>query len=221
MSRRRLAIAVVAVVLLVAALGLGALAWQRWSPPRSRLILADSDLALTGVSRPWRWIVVHHSATVSDTVDAMDREHRNKRGWDGIGYHFVIGNGKGQPLGEIRATWRWLDQREGAHAGIADYNQAGIGICLVGDCERNAPPSQQIERLAWLCANLIRLQPGLLPRPAVRLPQPEDHLAAIIGHRDVPGKATKCPGVHCDLRALRCRVAELLAPPAVTSATPP
>ena len=220
MSHRRLVIAAVAIVLIAAALGLGALAWQRWLPPRSALITTEHDLASETALRPWRWIVVHHSATGSGTIEGIDREHR-QRGWDGIGYHFLIGNGQGLALGEIRATGRWIDQREGAHAGIADYNQAGIGICLVGDCERNALPSEQFERLAWLCANLIRLQPSLLPPPAVRLPQPGDRLAAIIGHRDVPGKATKCPGVHCDLQTLRCRVAELLAPPTVTSATPP
>ncbi len=214
MIRRRWMVAGGVAVGLALAVVLGVLAWHRWAQPRTAPIASAADLAPAAAFRPWRWIVVHHSATASGSIAGIDREHR-QRGWDGIGYHFVIGNGQGLAPGEVRATARWIDQREGAHAGVTEYNQAGIGICLIGDCERDPPAPEQIDRLAWLCAGLIRLQPGLLR------PQPEDHLAAIIGHRDVPGKATKCPGVHCDVQALRCRVAELLAPPAVTSARPP
>src|ERR1043166_2961437 len=43
-------------------------------------------------ARPWRWIVIHHSATSAGGMAMFDREHKAK-GWDGVGYHFVIGNG--------------------------------------------------------------------------------------------------------------------------------
>ena len=50
--------------------------------------------------RPWRYIVIHHSATASGNAAEFDREHR-ARGWDGLGYHFVIDNGVGGPDGRV------------------------------------------------------------------------------------------------------------------------
>ena len=47
--------------------------------------------------RPWRYIVLHHSASASGNYDQIDGEHRKILGIDGCGYHFVIGNGIGQP----------------------------------------------------------------------------------------------------------------------------
>ena len=45
--------------------------------------------------RPWRYIVLHHSASASGNYDQIDGEHRKLLGIDGCGYHFVIGNGTG------------------------------------------------------------------------------------------------------------------------------
>ncbi|HHT9113865.1 MAG TPA: hypothetical protein ACFYD0_11140, partial [Candidatus Wunengus sp. YC65] len=52
--------------------------------------------------RDWRYIVVHHSATSSGNAAEFDKYHRRKKGWEnGLGYHFVIGNGNGTPDGKI------------------------------------------------------------------------------------------------------------------------
>src|SRR5205823_9925777 len=40
----------------------------------------------------WYWIVIHHSATPTSGAAAIDKMHR-ARGFDELGYHFVIGNG--------------------------------------------------------------------------------------------------------------------------------
>ena len=45
--------------------------------------------------RPWKYIVLHHSAHPSGSYDQIDGEHRKVLGYDGCGYHFVIGNGNG------------------------------------------------------------------------------------------------------------------------------
>ncbi|GAH80957.1 unnamed protein product, partial [marine sediment metagenome] len=37
--------------------------------------------------RPWRWIVIHHSASESGSAATFDQWHR-ARGWDELGYHF-------------------------------------------------------------------------------------------------------------------------------------
>ena len=45
--------------------------------------------------RRWRGITIHHSATHSGNAAQFDRIHKNSNGWDGLGYHFVIDNGRG------------------------------------------------------------------------------------------------------------------------------
>jgi hypothetical protein len=105
--------------------------------------------------REWKYIVLHHTATPTGDVDSIDREHKQRkdsrgRPWRGIGYHFVIGNG--QPLGNgaIEPTFRWQQQLPGAHSGDREHNDAGIGICLVGDFNRAPPREEQIVALVKL-----------------------------------------------------------------------
>src|SRR5262249_43225647 len=57
--------------------------------------------------RPWRYIVLHHSASAVGNYDEIDREHRKQLGYDGCGYHFVIGNGNGSGDGQIEVARRW------------------------------------------------------------------------------------------------------------------
>src|SRR5262245_58451468 len=54
----------------------------------------------TTKTRDWKYIVVHHTATESGSVDTIHESHlknkdKNGNPWLGIGYHFVIGNGSG------------------------------------------------------------------------------------------------------------------------------
>ena len=169
--------------------GAGAIAWRAIAPPL--------DMPM----HPWRWIVIHHSGFHSGDTAGIDASHVRDRGWEGIGYHFVIGNGQPMPRGRVEATWRWKQQYHGAHAGPgpqqAPYNQDGIGICVIGDYDHETMDPLVEERLVELCALLIEHVPGLTP-------------ARIIGHRDVPGKATDCPGRNVDIDRLRFLVTEEL-----------
>lgn len=157
------------------------LTWEQIAPPPTQSL------------HPWKWILIHHSATNAGDSQSFDASHVHDRGWDGIGYHFVIGNGRHMPLGRIDATFRWLHQMHGAHAGVDAYNQEGIGICLVGDFNRDAPDIFQEQRLVELCVMLLKHIPSL-------------SINAIIGHRDVPGKATACPGQYLNMDGLRQRI---------------
>lgn len=181
----------------------GWIAWQLWgSGDRSREPITWEGLAPppTVAMRPWNAIVIHHSGSRRDTTASIDRWHR-KRGWDGIGYHFVIGNGREMAAGQIDPTFRWWQQREGAHAGSSPLskplNEAGIGICLIGNFNEDQPEDYQLRRLVELCATLIQHLPGLTP-------------ASIIGHRDVPGKETDCPGKLFDVERVRFLVRQRL-----------
>jgi N-acetylmuramoyl-L-alanine amidase len=64
----------------------------------------------------------------------------------------------------------------GAH--VKGHNRGTIGICLMGDFERERPTVAALAALAAVRAKLI---PGAEGRP-------------LLGHRDHSGQATACPG---------------------------
>jgi hypothetical protein len=143
---------------------------------------------IEGEVRPWKYVVFHHSATESGSVASLDAAHRQRldtegRPWRGIGYHFVIGNGHGLGDGTIATTFRWREQLEGAHAGIAEFNQWGIGICLVGDLEQSPPTRRQVAAARQL-VRLLQQAFGLRDQDLCR-------------HGDL--KATACPGAYFSL----------------------
>jgi len=129
-------------------------------------------------ARKWRYIVIHHSGTDEGSAAAFDRYHRKVKGWKGLAYHFVIGNGHGTVDGAVEAGPRWKGQRVGAHAGVQKYNDFGIGICLVGNFEKSVPTKKQLVALR-------RLLRHLMSRFGIR---PSD----VIRHSDI--LPTKCPG---------------------------
>ena len=141
------------------------------------------------VTRDWRHIVVHHSASVVGSASIFDKAHK-ERGWDGLGYHFVIGNGSASGDGEVEVGYRWKRQQAGAHAGNAEYNQAGIGICLVGDFEHGGRPSARQMASLRALVRFLQVKTGV--------PTSE-----VVGHGNVPGKSTECPGKNLDLFAFR------------------
>lgn len=146
--------------------------------------------------RPWKWIVIHHSATSSGSAAVFDKMHREK-GWDELGYHFVIGNGTQSGNGQVEVGGRWTRQKWGAHAKTPDnrYNDFGIGICLVGNFDLDRPTPQQQQALSRLVAHLMRTY----NIPASR----------VIGHSDT--KPTDCPGRNLSLAQVRRDALRLLA----------
>jgi hypothetical protein len=107
--------------------------------------------------RPWRYIVLHHSAAATGNYDQIDREHRKILGFDGCGYHFVIGNGSASNDGQIEIAQRWNNQKQGVHcrnARTPEIDEYGIGICLVGDFEQEPPTPRQIAATQALIAFL-------------------------------------------------------------------
>ena len=144
-------------------------------------------------SKRWTCIVIHHSAGESGGADRFDEWHREK-GWDGLGYHFVIGNGTDTASGQVEVGPRWVAQKHGAHCKTDDdyFNQHGIGICLVGIFEKHRPGKHQLESLRQLVAFLCR---------TYDIP-PE----RVYTHGGVTGQ-THCPGKHFDVKTLRKSIA--------------
>jgi hypothetical protein len=143
----------------------------------------------------WEYVVLHHSASESGSVQSIHEEHRRRKdamgnAWLGIGYHFVIGNGQGMKDGAVEPTFRWKEQLHGAHSGDALFNARGIGICLIGNFEKTPPSKAQLAAVK----ELIRTLAGR--HQIVR--------EKIIGHASV--KATACPGKHFPLQDVRAVV---------------
>jgi hypothetical protein len=139
----------------------------------------------------WKYIVIHHSDTDSGSAAAFDRYHREVKHWDGLGYDFVIGNGRGAPDGQVQVGPRWVQQKIGAHAGVREYNENGIGICLVGDFDHTQPTATQMEALARLVGYLMHVY---------HIPP-----SNVIGHRDA--KHTNCPGRYMSIAKVRLMAA--------------
>jgi N-acetyl-anhydromuramyl-L-alanine amidase AmpD len=141
--------------------------------------------------RPWKYIVLHHSASATGSYAQIDRDHRAIKGWKGCGYHFVIGNGTESGDGRIEVAQRWVDQRAGAHcrdARTPEINEYGIGICLIGNFDAAPPTPRQIESARLLVAYLQD-----------RYHIPTDHIAT---HALLANGPTACPGKNFSLAAI-------------------
>lgn len=131
--------------------------------------------------RDWTSIVLHHSATAGGSAASFDAYHRTHNGWKSLGYDFVIGNGNEMPDGAVEAGPRWRRQQPGAHANSAEYNNHGIGICLVGNFDIYPPTEKQLASARALVDALAR---------RFRIPA-----ARVYGHGQIrEGGGTACPG---------------------------
>lgn len=133
-------------------------------------------------SNKWQYIIIHHSATEVGSADLFDKGHRQRGFWNGLGYHFVIDNGTaGTSEGIIETSHRWIHQMDGAHCNAMDMNAKGIGICLVGNFDKDKVSKEQFSALVWLIRQL-----------QAKYKIPAHH---VLRHHDVPGKnGTHCPG---------------------------
>jgi len=147
---------------------------------------APADPAWTpGKPEQWTHIILHHSATDFGNAAMFDQLHRRERHWDELGYHFVIDNGKGGHDGRVEVGPRWIKQKHGAHVRPDPnddnrWNRHGIGICLVGDFTTERPSAVQLASAARLIAYLMRAC--------------DIRERCILGHNQVPGTQTACPG---------------------------
>jgi hypothetical protein len=134
----------------------------------------------------WQYIVVHNSGTRQGNAKIFDYYHRHTRGMpNGLAYHFVIGNGTSSGNGEIEIGDRWRRQVNGGHVHSDYLNNIAIGICLVGDFNREQPTRQQLESLDELIRYLRD-----------RVGRHEGKVCIVKSHRAInpPQWPTDCPG---------------------------
>lgn len=132
----------------------------------------------------WKYIIVHNSGTRQGNARIFDTYHRRVRKMqNGLAYHFVIGNGNSSGDGEIEIGPRWTRQINGGHVASDYLNNIAIGICLVGDLNRDQPTQDQLAALDELAVYLRGRVGKIKGKPAIVLP-----------HRKINPKPTDCPG---------------------------
>ncbi len=78
---------------------------------------------------------------------------------------------------------RWTAQINGGHVASDYLNDISLGICLVGDYNRDLPTKNQIAALNELIA-CLRLRVGKL----------HGHEAIVYAHKEINPRPTDCPG---------------------------
>jgi N-acetyl-anhydromuramyl-L-alanine amidase AmpD len=150
------------------------------------------------------YIVIHTAAFSGNNCDKdmIDRWHRDK-GWNGIGYHYVILNDKHSKKADGTVEKGRPDNVSGAHAyGI---NGRSLGICCIGHGDEEVFTQKQSESLNTLVNQLMS---------SFDIP-----ISNVIGHRELnllvkQGKldgqyktSKSCPGKKIDMDLLRQKIA--------------
>lgn len=148
-----------------------------------------------------QWLVMHYSATFIEkeyTPEALEAGHK-ARGFREAGYHAYITYprpGKPARIVNMRDLSKPGAFEQGAHS--AGENAASLGLCLEGGLTREGGPNKgqdtrhpdQIRlQIQWINEQLKRFGgDGIDPAKG----------PIVIGHRDMPGAATQCPGYDAD-----------------------
>lgn len=158
-------------------------------------------------------LVIHHEGSSRGTLAIADYHVNNPKDpkkpsfWAHIGYNWTI---------EMDGTVYYVLDLESAtpyHAGYTEiagddltqfpnqdpqfYNYHYWAVCLIGDLSKAPPTRAQTDSLARLIAALKTVMgPGF----------------EIVGHNELPGKKTECPGKNLSMDWVRSQVAKLLAP---------
>ena len=171
-----------------------------WGGPKYQYLTpavrAEIDRAPVRKGR-WRYTVVHNSGTRQGSAKAFEYYHlRVRKMPNGLAYHFVIGNGTSTGDGQIEIGNRWRRQINGGHVHSDYLNNIALGICLVGDYNRDAPTKRQLEALDELVGYLRK-----------RVGKIEGKVTIVKAHREInpPRWPTDCPGDRFPYRWLHSK----------------
>lgn len=126
-------------------------------------------------TRPIKRVIIHCAATKpSMDIGVWEiRQWHKDKGWNDIGYHFVIKRDgvvqTGRPLRDA-----------GAHA--QGHNFDSVGICLVGGITEEGKSDSNFTAAQWSALeDLVKTIAFLYP------------IDDVLGHRDLPDVAKDCP----------------------------
>lgn len=137
--------------------------------------------------RDIKFIVVHCSATARDKDfcgNDIDRWHKD-RGWQGIGYHYVVRLDGTVDVGRD-------ESRIGAH--VQGHNMRSIGVCYIGGCEEDGktPCDTRTGAQKETLKQIVEELKTKYPKAVVR------------GHRDFAGVAKACPCFDAKAEYAQC-----------------
>lgn len=130
-----------------------------------------------------KYIVIHYSATPIEReypYETLERHHK-ERGFKEGGYHFYFPRKGGRIAGRDLTQPGMFEM--GAHS--KGENAESVGLCFEGGVTLDEPNRGQDTRNEAQISAMIETIDDLL----ARFPD-----AQVIGHRDMPGAATQCPG---------------------------
>ena len=127
-----------------------------------------------------KFIAVHHSQRKIDSVKRIKNLHIKIRGWEDIGYHYLI-----DKKGKI--YFGRSEKFIGAH--VFGYNKNSIGLCLIGNFDEEKPTKKQIQTLIKFLKEKVR---------KFKIP-----IKNILGHREFLNVTKTCPGKFIDMEKIR------------------
>lgn len=161
--------------------------WFGFGGPRYRYLTRAVRTAIdrAPVKRGrWQYVIVHNSGTRQGNARIFANYHKNVRKMkNGLAYHFVIGNGTSSGDGEIEIGPRWTRQINGGHVASDYLNNISIGICFVGDFNRDVPTKAQLAALEEIIRYLRK-----------RVGRTKGRVLIVKAHREINPKPTDCPG---------------------------
>jgi len=123
-------------------------------------------------------VVLHHTeASKATTWHSVAQYHVNSNGWPGIGYHIGVRSFGGR----VKASLLNDPPARSYHAHTIG-NDRGLAVCLAGSFVRKEPTVEEVDALRRVVQTARRWTTWT----ATPLP--------VVGHRDVPGNQTSCPG---------------------------
>ncbi len=132
------------------------------------------------------FIIVHHTERNNDSPSFVKFRHIYLRGWEDIGYHYLIGNTRPFTInGKIYAGRP--ENFEGAHT--FGYNKNSLGVCIIGNFDNILPSEKQLESLIYLADKKMK----------------EYNLSAnnVLGHSEIVSTEKSCPGNFVNMPYIR------------------
>ena len=121
-----------------------------------------------------KFIIVHQSATKkAETSFEKIKKFHLFQGMGNIAYHYFIEASGRLKKGRNEST-------AGTHTKASQMSLKSLGVCLAGDFNLEEPEPAQLKTLESLLNNL---------KTKYKIPKQR-----VLGHREVYGSATECPG---------------------------
>lgn len=121
-----------------------------------------------------KYLIIHQTATArAHTTFERTKRYHIGLGWGNIAYHYFI-----EADGRLRKGRN--ERTAGTHTKAGDMGQKSLGICLAGNFDDEEPAPSQLKSLELILKSL-----------SARYKIPKEN---ILGHLEVPGAVTPCPG---------------------------